>query len=103
MKTEVAILRNEYPTDVREHVESKLQQLEKYNERTVSVRALLEKQPDSHRVELLANLRRGLVKVVDARGETFQATLDEAVHRMARVLSRHKDKMTDKSRARART
>ena len=100
MRTEVAILHHEYPSDIREHVEEKLQHLDKYYERTVSMRALLEKQHDEHRVELIANVRKGVRLVVDARGETFQGTLDEGIHRMARVLTRHKDKITAKGRHR---
>lgn len=102
MKTEVAILHHEYPAHVRERVESKLQQLVKFYDRTVSVRALLEKQHDVHRIELVANVRRGVVLVVDARSEVFGKALDDAIHRMARVLTRHKDRLTEGHRRRTR-
>lgn len=93
MKTEVAILHNEYPTRIRDQVVTKLQHLVKFFDGIVSVRAVLERQRDDHRVELLANVRRGVVLVVDARRDTISAALDEAVDRMARVLSKHKDRL----------
>lgn len=103
MKTEVAILHQEYPPEIREHVVSKLQHLIRFFEGTVSVRAVLQRQHDQHCVELVASVRRGVVLVVDARAESITGALDEAVNRMGRVLSRHKDKLKSgrrKSRAR---
>ena len=93
MKTEVAILRNEYPTKIRDFVADKLQNLVRFYEGTVSMRAVLEKDGDTHRVELVANVRRGVVLVVDARSDSITSALDDAIERMGRVLSRHKDKL----------
>lgn len=100
MKTEVAILRHEYPKQVRETVAEKLRSLVRFYDGTVSVKAVLERQHDVHRVELVANVRRGVVLVVDARGATISAALDEAVDRMGRVLARHKQKLKVQSRRR---
>ncbi len=103
MKTEVAILHHEYPSSIREHVASKLQQLTKYFERTVSIRASLERQREEHRAELVANVGHGVVLVVEARAESISSALDEALDRMGRVLRRHKTKLTDeRRRAKAR-
>ena len=102
MKTEVAILHPEYPARIREHVVSKLQHLVRFFEGTVSLRAVLQKQHDEHCVELVANVRRGVVLVVDARADSISAALDEAMNRMGRVLSRHKDKLKA-GRRKART
>jgi ribosomal subunit interface protein len=104
MKTDVTILHHEYPTTTRDHVVAKLQHLVRFYEGTVSVRAVLERQHDDHRVELVANVRRGVVLVIDAHAGSITAALDEAVDRMGRVLSRHKGKLVKgrrKSRARA--
>lgn len=98
MRTEVAILHHEYPAHVRQHVEDKLRDLGRFNERTLGLRALLERDHDKHRVELIATLRRGIVKVVDARGESFQSALDDALHRMGRILTRHKEVLTNNRR-----
>ena len=98
MKTEVAILHHEYPTTIRDHVVTKLQNLLRFYEGTVSVRAVLERQHDLHRVELIANVRKGVVLVVDARTETITTALDEALDRMGRALNRHKNKMKDARR-----
>jgi ribosomal subunit interface protein len=98
MKTEVAILHHEYSAKIRQHVVSKLQQLVRFYEGTVSVRAVLQKQHDAHCVELVANVRRGVVLVVDADGDSIAAALDEAVDRMGRVLNRHKSKLESQRR-----
>lgn len=97
MKTEVSILHHDYPNAVRETVVEKLQHLDRFYDRTQSVRAVLEKQHDVHRVELLAQVR-GQVLVVDSRSETFSKALDGSVERMARTLSKHKDKIHDTRR-----
>jgi len=102
MKTEVAILHQEYPAKIREHVVSKLQHLVRFFEGTVSLRAVLQKQHDEHCVELVANVRRGVVLVVEARANSIAGALDEAMNRMGRVLTRHKDKLKV-GRRRART
>jgi ribosomal subunit interface protein len=103
MKTEVAILHHEYPSRIRDDVASKLQHLTKYFERTVSIRAALERQREVHRAELVANVGHGVVLVVDARAGSISLALDEALGRMARVLKRHKAKLTEaRRRAKAR-
>ncbi len=98
MKTEVSILHNQYPASVREDVADRLQQLARFYDRTVSIRGLLERQKDEHRVELVANVGNGVVLVVDAREESIGQALDEALSRMARVLKRHKAKLTNERR-----
>ncbi len=102
MKTEVAILHHEYPSTIRDHVVEKLQHLMRFYDGTVSVRAVLARQHAEHRVELIANVRRGVVLVVDARCDSITAAVDEAVDRMARVLTRHKAKLKDHRKARVR-
>lgn len=98
MKTEVSILHREYPAHVRDDVATKLQNLTRFFERTVSMRALLERQREQHRVELVANVGHGVVLVVDARESSIGQALDEALSRMARVLKRHKAKLTSERR-----
>ncbi len=102
MKTLVSIPHHEYPPGIREHVEEKLQHLARFFDRIVSIRALLEKQAELHRVELVANVGHGVTLVVDARGATPEATLDDALDRMGRVLRRHKTRMTDRHRRNGR-
>jgi len=101
MKTEVTILHHEYPQRVRSAIASKLQNLVRFYDGTVSVRAVLERQHDVHRVELVANVRRGVVLVVDARAMRIAMALDEAVARMGRVLARHKDRLRGGARRRS--
>jgi len=93
MKTEVILPRNGYPARVRNHVSSKLEGLARFFEGTVSVRAHLQKEHGKHRVELLANVRRGVVLVVESRDSRMSAALDDSIERMGRVLTRHKEKI----------
>jgi len=93
MQTHVSIPHHDYPAPVRDTVESKLSHLVKFYDRIVSMRALLEKQHDEHRVEIVANVGHGAVLVVDARGAAHANALEEALARMERLLKRHHDKM----------
>ena len=94
MKTEVSILHNDYPARVRETVEAKMENLTKFCSWVVSMRALLERQNEDHRVEIVANAGHGTVLVADAKATQFNFALDEAIDRMARHLKRHHDKVT---------
>jgi len=94
MKTEVSILHHDYPARVRETVEEKLSHLVKFFDRVVSMRALLERQGEVHRVELVGNVGRGLVLIAEGKGESFTNALDLAMDRMTRHLKRHHDKLT---------
>ncbi len=98
MQTEVSILHHDYPARLREVVETKLQALQKFYERVHSMRAMLERQKEEHRVELVANVGKGSVLVVDARGSALEAALDEAADRMGRLLRRHNQKLTHERR-----
>lgn len=93
MQTHVSILHHDYPAPVRDTVDSKLQHLVKFYDRIVSMRALLERQREEHRVELVANVGHGAVLVVDARGSAFQSVLEDALGRMERLLKRHHDRL----------
>jgi len=94
MKTEVAILHKDYPSEIRDGVEAKLQTLVKYFDRVKSIRAMLERQKEDHRVEIVTNCGRGTVLVADSHGDTFSTVLDEACDRMTRQLKKHHDKVT---------
>jgi ribosomal subunit interface protein len=94
MQTQVSILHHDYPSWVRETVETKMQHLVKFYDRIVSMRALLERQHSEHRVEIVAAVGRGAVLVVDARGDEFTNALEEAMTRMERLLKRHHDKLS---------
>lgn len=102
METRVAILHHDYPPRVRERVEAKLQSLQKFFDRIITMRALLERQNEDHRVELVANVGHGPVLVVDSRDKAFGTALDAATDRMSRLLTRHKEKLNTERRRGAR-
>jgi ribosomal subunit interface protein len=92
MQTQVSILHHDYPGQVRQQVDDKLQHLVKFYERAISMRALLERQHEDHRVEIVANVGHGAVLVADARNPAFGTALEEALSRMESMLKRHKEK-----------
>ena len=94
MEAQVSILHHDYPARAREQVETKLQHLVKFYDRIVSMRALLERQHEEHRVEIVARVARGAVLVVDARSTAFTSALEEAIQRMERLLKKQNDKRT---------
>ena len=102
MQAQVSILHHDYPIRAREQVELKLQHLVKFYDRIVSMRALLERQHNEHRVEIVAHVARSAVLVVDARGSGFSQALEEAIERMERLLKRQNDKRMH-NRRRGRT
>jgi ribosomal subunit interface protein len=92
------VLHHEYPPSIRDHVANRLQHLVRFFEGTVSVRAVLEREHDDHKVELIASVRHGIVLVVEARRDSITTALDEAVERMGRALARHKAKLLETRR-----
>ena len=80
-----------------------LDHLVRFFDGTVSLRAVLDRQHDDHCVELVANVRRGVVLVVDSRRDSISEAVDEAIERMGRVLKRHKNKLREAPRRKARS
>lgn len=98
MQTQVSILHHDYPTQVRDQVDERLQHLTRFSERIVSLRAMLERQHEQHRVEIVASVGQGAVLVCDARHLAFGTALDEALSRMEGLLKRHNQKLTQERR-----
>ncbi|MEM7516654.1 MAG: HPF/RaiA family ribosome-associated protein, partial [Planctomycetota bacterium] len=103
MQTQVNILHRDYPSRFRGLVDDKLHSLQKFYDRVVSMRASLERLNEEHRVEIVANVGRGAVLVVDARGEAFGGALDEAMDRMSTLLKKYNEKLTDGRRRAGRS
>ena len=98
MQTTVTIPHHDYPSSVRTKVEDKISGLTKYFDRIVSLRAVLAKESEDHRVELVANVGHGVTLVVDSKGEMLNSAIDDALHRMGQVLTKHKEKLVDRHR-----
>lgn len=98
MKTQVSIPHHDYPSRVREAVEQRLAGLLEHFDRIISLRALCERQSEVHRVELVANVGRHATLVVDVRADEFPAALDAALHKMGRVLDRHRERLIGRRR-----
>lgn len=92
MKTRVSILHHDYPTGYRNLVEERLEALERFNGRIVTMEARIEKEARDHHVEIVANVGRGHILVANVRREAFGEALSEAVDRMGRQLRKEHDK-----------
>ncbi len=102
MQTQVSILHSDYPGGLREQVDQKFEGLTRFCNRIISVRALLARDKDQHRVELIAHVGHGNPLIADSRGTTIGATLEEAFDRMSRLLKRHSEKLKVERRRSAR-
>ena len=98
MKTLVSVPHHAYPNSVRDAVETKLQMLGKYFERIESLRAVLDREHDSHCVEIVVHVGHGATLVVDSKAATFDAALDDALARMKSLLTRHKQRLVQRHR-----
>ena len=98
MKTHVSDPHRAYPGSVRESVEVKLQLLARYFERIESLRAVLSRQRSSHGVELVVHVGDGATLVVEAKAQTLDAALEQALQRMKSLLTRHKQRLVQRHR-----
>ncbi len=98
MKTQVSVARRAYPNSVRESVQAKLQLLAKYFERIESLRAVLEREREDHRVELIVHVGHGATLVVESKAASMDAALEDAILRMKSLLTRHKQRLVQRHR-----
>jgi ribosomal subunit interface protein len=98
MKTLVSDPHRAYPNNLRDSVETRLQHLAKYFERIESLRAVLEKEHDSHRVEIVVHVGHGATLVVDSKAGTFDEALEDSMQRMKLLLTRHKKRLVQRHR-----
>ena len=99
MNIEISIRHADYPAQVRDSMEERLRGLAKYyTDRVVSLRALLEREGEQHRIELLAHVANGPTLTCQARATHFGAALEEAVDRMSRLLVRAREKRSSEPR-----
>jgi putative sigma-54 modulation protein len=98
MKTLVSVPHHAYPSAVRESTEVKLQMLAKYFDRIESVRAVLDRDGGSHRVEIVVKVGQGATLVVDSKADTIDMALDEALQRAKNLLSKHKQRLVKRHR-----
>ena len=95
MKTEVALLHDDYPSGLREYVEERLSSLAKFNERMTGVRAVFDHQHNDHTVELVASIGGTNPVVVETKADSPQMALKHAVESLTRSLKRKRDKFVE--------
>ena len=88
MRTHVSILHHDYPGDLRDRVDQKLEALGRFNDQITSMTARLKREGDGHRVEIVAQISHGPTLVADVYRDVFSGALEEALDRMGRSLRR---------------
>jgi len=88
MRTHVSIRHHEYPGDLRDRVDQKLEALGRFNGQITSMTARLKREGDDHRVEIVAQISHGPTLVADVCRDVFSGALEEALDRMGRSLRR---------------
>ncbi len=94
MKTHVSSHHGDYSPGMRHLVEEKIGELVRFYNRATSMEARIEREADSHRVEIICTVPHGPVLVADARADGIRGALDEALSRMARKMKRSREKQT---------
>lgn len=98
MKTHVSSHHGDYSAGMRNLVEEKIGELVRFYNRATSMEARLERDADTHRVELICTVPHGPVLVADARADGIRGALDSALSKMARKLKRSRAKQTTERR-----
>jgi ribosomal subunit interface protein len=92
MKTEVALLHSNYPSDLRQHIQERLDPLARFNERMTGVRAVFDLQHNEHTCELVASIVGASPLVVEARADRPQVALKHALDTLTARLKRSREK-----------
>jgi ribosomal subunit interface protein len=95
MKTEVALLHRDYPSNLRQYVEERLNPLTKFNERMTAVRAVFDRQHNNHKVELIASIGGRPPVVVETTAGTPQVAFRQALDGLVKSLKRNRTKFLD--------
>lgn len=82
---------------IRNHVNSKLERIERHFERITSAQVILSKESVQHKAE--ANLHvAGNDLFADASADDLYAAIDGLMDKLDRQVRKHKEKLTDKHR-----
>jgi ribosomal subunit interface protein len=88
-------------TALREHIESRLQQIQqKYFEGTVHAHVMVEKQRAGFHTDCVLHLSTGLVLQAEGMGFEAHPSFDEAASHLEKQLRRYKQRLRDHHRSR---
>ncbi|HDI11374.1 MAG TPA: ribosome-associated translation inhibitor RaiA [Candidatus Acetothermia bacterium] len=83
---------------LREYVQRKLQGLNRYFDKIISLDVILSVEKERHRVEILGHLvNRKIVKAVAETGDMY-ASVDQAIDKLQRQLTRYKEILKEEPR-----
>jgi ribosome hibernation promoting factor len=89
--------------DAREYARDRIQHLEHYFDRITSAEVILSvaaTRKKSLRAEFVVHANRGAILVAHAEDQEIRAAIDRAQSELKRELLRHKERLTDRHRAR---
>ncbi len=95
MKINLTSRHIELPEPLREYLISKLEGLERFYERIISVDVNLDNEKSRQIIDIVAHLPKRKVLKVNAESNDMYATIDSAVDKLKRQLQKYKEKMTD--------
>lgn len=80
---------------IKNYIEKKLKRIDKYFDYVLDVSVILEVQRNVHSAEILVNAKGVFLKGLE-RTEDLYASIDLAIDKIERQLSKYKDKLKDK-------
>ena len=86
----------EVTDSIRNYVESKVSKLPKFYDGIQSVEVILDVEADQSVVEIIITARRKNTFVATHRDADLYAGVDQALHKIANQLRRHKDRVRDR-------
>jgi ribosome hibernation promoting factor len=105
MKMIVTLRDHSLGEDARDYARARLEHLRQYFDRITSAEAILSLEGNrTHRkrAELVVHANRGAVLVAQAEDTDVKAAIDLAYNEVKRELTRHKERLIDRHRARQR-
>jgi|GEM_PF-989636 len=95
MKIRVSERHTKLRPAVRQNIKDKLEGLERYFDRTISIDAIVEEEKDHFIVRLVAHLMRKKIIKAQAQAQDLHLAVNEAVENLKGQITRFKDQIKD--------
>ncbi len=86
----------EVTAPIREHVESKASKLPRYFDRVTSIEVIIDKAERGQKVEVIVHAEGTTPFIVNITGDDLYHCIDEAVDKLERQLTDHKEKLRNR-------
>ena len=92
MLTKITGRHMELTDAIRSYAEKKTARLQKYNSKLSEMEVIIDTQGSSHKVEIIAKTDHHQPFVVNVTDEDVYASIDRAIDKIERQLTKHKEK-----------